>query len=167
MLNILHKKINEIVPIISIEENNGIIIQYKDPDSVTTEQNTIINTILANWPFDKLKLIKLQQLDTNWLNNIKSGYITQYGWKLGLETNDVTLLTGAFLLAKEASSNGLLNQATIMDTEGVSHIMSINDFTILMLSYGEYRSNLSYNYSTTKQLIEQATTQQDLDNIII
>jgi len=54
-----------------------------------------------------------------------------------------------------------------MDTEGVSHIMSINDFTILMLSYGEYRSNLSYNYSTTKQLIEQATTQQDLDNIII
>lgn len=169
MLNILHNKLNEITNIISVEQatDNNFIIQYEDPSSITPEQQNQINTILNAWPLEILKINKIQQLDNKWIADINNGFETSYGWKLGLSNNDVTLLTGAFLLGKEASNMNLSQSTTIIDKDGISHTIPINDLTVLMLQYGQYRTQLSTIYSQIKTLIEQATSSQDLDNIII
>lgn len=166
MLNILHSKINNIVPIIGIiENNNQYEIEYEDSQSVTSEQQTLINQILLSWPLDSAKLLKLDILNQQWNDQIQSGWLTPYGWKLGLGTNDITLLTGAFLLSKEAASLGLSQEANIVDIDGVSHTININDLTLLMIQYGQYRSSLSATYAASKLSIEQATSIQDLNNI--
>lgn len=169
MLNILHTKINNIVPIISIEEifENNYIIQYEDPSSISIEQTQQIEQILFGWPLEKAKIHKLKQLDDIWNNSLSSGFTTNYGWKLGLKNSDVTLLTGAFLLAKEASNLNISQQATVMDTDGVSRTLSIEDLTSLMLAYGQYRTFLSEDYANKKNLINQALSEQELQNIIL
>lgn len=168
MLNILHNKINNIIPIIGIQTiNDTISIEYVDPDSVTNEQNQQIENILSSWPLDSAKLAKISILDLKWNSLIKEGYVTPYSWKLGLSTSDVSLLTGAFLLAKEAYALALSPQASIIDMNGVSHSISIEDFTSLMIQYGQYRTNLSIWYANIKNQIEQASTIEEIDNIII
>lgn len=168
MLSVLHSKLNNVVNIISIQEiNDTIIIQYVDEGSVTDQQKLEINSILESWPIESTKLVKLKQLDQIWNDQIQQGWTTSYGWKLGLTTSDVTLLTGAFLLCKEAATLGLSQEANIIDTNGVSHNININDLTILMIQYGQYRANLSAYYANKKQQIENASTAQELNNIII
>lgn len=168
MLNILHSKINNIVPILGIEDrNSNLYIEYIDPDSITNEQAQQIQNIILSWPLDSAKLNKINILDRKWIDQISNGYTTNYGWKLGLTTSDVTLLTGAFLLAKEAYSLGLSQEASIIDTDGVSHNISITDFTILMIQYGQYRSNLSSWYANLKTQIDQCATIEEVNNIII
>lgn len=169
MLNILHQKINDIVPIVGIEQlsDGSIHIEYVDSGSVTTEQYSQVNDMLNNWPLLEKKVLKLNLLDQKWQQQITDGFITTYGWKLGLSNNDVSLLTGAFLLAKEAYNLNLSSEAMIIDTDGISHILSINDLTLLMLQYGQYRTNLSSDYANTKNLINQATSIEILDNITI
>lgn len=166
MLNILHKKINEIISIISIEESNsGYHIIYTDNSQLNNNILTQINNILDSWPLDKAKLDKIQELDINWKSVINEGWVTPYGWKLGLQNADITLLTGAFLLAKEANSMGLSNISTIIDFNGISRSLNLNDLTQLMLLYGEYRSQISSKYSNIQALISQAVSTQTLNNI--
>lgn len=168
MLNILHNKINQVVPIVGIQSiDNSIEIEYTDPSGVTDQQASLIQQILLNWPLDLAKINKSSILDEKWNNEIKNGYLTNYGWKLGLTTADVTLLTGVFLLAKEAHLLGASEEASIIDTDGVSHTISITNFTSLMIQYGQYRTNLSSWYAEIKNQIEQALTIEQLENIII
>lgn len=167
MLSILHNKINSITPIISIEKIDEInfAIEYQDPTSVSPEQLALINNIINQWPLDEAKLAKLEILDNKWNNQLSQGFTTPYGWKLGLQNSDVTLLTGAFLLAKEAASMNLSSNASIIDTDNISHSLSIENFTILMLEYGQYRTQLSTVYAETKILIENAQSFEELDSI--
>lgn len=93
-----------------------------------------------------------------WFNRmISEGFTTSYGWKLGLTHSDLSLLTGAFVLAKEADSLGLPLPA-IYDTAGVPHELSIQDLTYLMLAYGQHRGALSAEYASRK---EQANAAED------
>lgn len=86
-----------------------------------------------------------------WFNRmISEGFTTSYGWKLGLTHSDLSLLTGAFVLAKEADSLGLPLPA-IYDTAGVPHELSIQDLTYLMLAYGQHRGSLSAEYASRKE----------------
>jgi hypothetical protein len=167
MLNILHNKINNIVPILSVEKisDTNFIVQYTEPNSVTNEQLILVNNIINSWPLDEAKLNKLQLLDNKWNNQLGEGFLTPYGWRLGLQNSDVTLLTGAFLLAKEAANMNLSQDATIVDLSGISHTLSIYNFTVLMLEYGQYRSELSSNYAATKKAIEEAQSFEELNNI--
>lgn len=169
MLSILHQKIQEIVNIVSISQTsaNNFSIEYTDAENVSQQQLDQVNNILNLWPLDQEKFVKLTALDNKWNTDTNNGFSTPYGWKLGLTNNDVTLLTGAFLLAKEASNMGISQNATIIDTNGVSHSIAINDLTLLMLQYGQYRTELSTQYSNTKILIQQASSIEELNNIII
>lgn len=168
MLSILHQKINQIANILSIEKiSDNYIIQYEDAQSVTDEQITAIDSVLNEWPLTEAKIDKIKLLDNNWDTQLKNGFITSYGWKLGLKNSDVTLLTGAFLLGKEAAAMGLSQDATIIDIDGISHTLNINDLTVLMLQYGQYRTALSTEYSNKKTEIENAISIEELNNIII
>ena len=114
---------------------------------------------------EEAKQQKLEALNEVWKEKIKSGWETPHGWSLGLDISDVTLLMGAFLLLKEASALGLQNSTTIIDIEGVSHELNIQDLTSLMLAYGQARSQLSQEDSLLRLQIKSSTTIEELEEI--
>lgn len=169
MIEKLHEKINNITPIDGLEynvNNNQCIIKYTNNYTPTEQELQQINTIIDQWPLERIKFLKLETLDTEWNNIISNGWTTPYGWKLGLDIQDVSLLMGVFILAKETHSSGLNSPIFIVDTNGISHEIAFADLTNLLMQYGQARSLLSQNYSNKKTLIEQASSIAELDNII-
>ena len=93
-------------------------------------------------------------LDQWFAAELAKGFETAGGWKLGLSQSDVTLLTGNYVLAKEAAALGM-PIPPIVDTAGVPHPMTeIEELTAIMLAYGQYRAGLSQEYATRKAAIE-------------
>lgn len=165
MLHNLLKSLNDIVPVEYIEEKNqNLVIVYSDPDIVlTTEQQSQINALLNTWPVTKLQYQKIKQINNNWKIKLNEGWITSYGWSLGIDVQDVALLTGAFTLAKEASNLGITDPVSIVDKEGLSHELNLADLTSLMLSYGQARSQLSGAYASKLNAIKNATSVEELE----
>jgi|LakMenE18May11ns_1017448.scaffolds.fasta_scaffold9447685_2 hypothetical protein len=163
MLNYLHEKINQILPISGIQfdpESKQYIITYIEQP--TEEQATQIFYVLAGWPLESAKLKKLQEIDIWWKNVINQGWETPYGWKLGLNTEDITLLTGIFTLSKEAAELGITEDIFIIDTEGNSHALNLQDLTSLMLQYGQARTLLSKTYAQRVYETKEALTIEEL-----
>lgn len=112
-------------------------------------------TIMPNIFIDPVKKeiidreIYLKSVDDWFSAQISAGYTTSYGWKLGLTDVDITLLTGAFVLAKQADEMGLA-LPSIIDTNGVPHTLTLSEITELMLLYGNYRASLSSEYAIKK-----------------
>jgi len=81
---------------------------------------------------------------------LAAGYVVpDFNFRLGLRQEDVTLLTGAFVLAKEAAV--LLGSIPpIIDMDGVPHELTLEQFTTIMLGYGQYRAALSADYAAKK-----------------
>jgi hypothetical protein len=165
-LSKLHEQIDSIVSIEGVQDlgNNTFHIEYLTEPS--SEQLTQVNNIIAGWPLFKAKLEKLEQLDISWKTAMSNGWTTTYGWRLGTDNQDVTLLTGAFILAKEANSMGLSTTGTVIDMDGKSHELSLQDMTILMVQYGQFRSQLSSQYAVKRDLINNAVSIEDLEQII-
>lgn len=108
----------------------------------------------------------IAQLNVNWDTYTKyNGFATPEGWSLGINTEDVSLLTGAFLLLKESSALGLADSTIVVDMSGVSHTINLPDMTNLMLQYGQFRSSKSQQYSDKLQLIKNTTTIEELNNL--
>jgi len=89
------------------------------------------------------------ELDAWFSDMIAEGFTTEAGWRLGLKESDVTLLTGQFILAKEADA-AHLPLPPVIDMAGAPHQLSMSDLTTVMLAYGQYRANLSAEYSQRK-----------------
>ncbi len=66
--------------------------------------------------------------------------------KLGLTQGDVSLLTGNYVLAKEAATLGM-PVPPVVDVTGEVHALSIEGLTQLMLEYGQARALLSAIYA--------------------
>lgn len=91
-----------------------------------------------------------EEIESWFAGEIAEGFATEDGWKLGLSYNDVTLLTGNYVLAKEAAVLGL-PIPPIMDRNGVVHeFESIEELTAIMLAYGQHRAALSAEYAARK-----------------
>lgn len=166
MLNILFNEINNIISILGISENDSEInIEYFPNTQPSAEQMQQINTLISIWPLKKSKIEKLKQLDQVWANSIKNGWTASSGYKLGIDIQDITLLTGAFTLAKEANSAGFTDPTYIVDIEGNSHALSLSEFTQLMLQYGQARATLSNSYANLKKSINEATNLEELNAI--
>jgi hypothetical protein len=165
MLSDLHNKINAIVPIegLLVNENGSIRVDYIDFPNPA--QYVAINAILNNLEFEYAKINKLNEIEVEWKETVESGWETPLGWKLGINIQDITLLNGAFTLAKEANSLGITDPVTIVDTEGNTHSLSLADLTPLMLQYGNARAVLSSNYANRKNAIKAATTLAELELI--
>lgn len=168
MLSILLQKIEKIIPVLSIyERSSGIEIEYLFNNIPSEAQIEQINLIIDNWPIDKAKLEKIKSLDNNWKLKIKSGWQTPDGYSLGIDVSDVALLNGVFTLAKEANSIGITDLVNIVDVDGQSHAMNLQDLTILMLQYGQARASLSNAYAIAKQNINDANSLEELEAINI
>jgi hypothetical protein len=168
MLYTLYNKINSILPIESLSESaDGIEISYYNNNFPNESQLNEINNLVNTWPLTKSKLEKIQLLDNNWKIKIDAGWQTPEGYYLGIDISDVALLNGAFTLAKEASAMGITDPVSIVDIDGQSHSMNLQDLTMLMLQYGQARSSLSNSYASIKQLINNATSVEELEAINI
>ena len=92
-------------------------------------------------------------VDAWFAGQIAAGFTTAGGWALGLRPEDVTLLTGNFVLAKEAAA---LNMPIppVIDNAGVPHdIESVEALTAVMLAYGQHRASISAEYAAKKAAI--------------
>ena len=169
MLNILHEKINEIIPIVGVTHNSdgGLYQIHYENETPNSDQQQQIDQIIQNFPIEILRAQKIEELDNNWQKVLKNGWETPYGWSLGIDISDITLLTGAFMLAKEASNMGFSDTVSIIDKNGDSHSLNLQDLTTLMLQYGQFRALASSNYASKKELIKNASTIQELTNIQI
>jgi hypothetical protein len=89
----------------------------------------------------------MREVDAWFQTKLDAGYTADGGYVLGLSDPDVTLLTGNFVLAKEAAALGAPIPPVIDKNGGVHAVSSIEDLTTLMLSYGQYRATLSSEYA--------------------
>lgn len=89
-------------------------------------------------------------IDAWFAAQLAAGYVVPgRNFRLGLRQEDVTLLTGAFVLAKEAAGLGM-DVPPIIDLDGAPHALSIEELTAVMLGYGQYRAALSGEYAARK-----------------
>jgi hypothetical protein len=157
-LQTLHAAINAIAPINGLAIDNGEIIDIGYLESITEEQELQIAAVLADWPVMRAKNDKLREIDAAWQATVATGWATPYGWKLGIAAQDVTLLTGAFILAKEAAAMGLPDTVAIIDTDGATHSLALTELTQLMLMYGQARSEFSGIDAARREAVKTATS---------
>tara|TARA_B100000497_G_scaffold126996_2_gene167437 strand:+ start:576 stop:926 length:351 start_codon:yes stop_codon:yes gene_type:complete len=100
---------------------------------------------------DKLDKEELRSDADKWFaEKVAEGFESTGGIKLGLGESDVTLLTGNFVLAKEADELEL-DIPPIIDSDGIAHQLTIEQLTGLMLEYGQRRAALSVQYAAKRQ----------------
>jgi len=162
-LDFLNSSVLKVCPITGLLENNGVFVAQFSKEA-TQEQINAANIILANSQLQREKYEKLQQIDQDFLDEENAGYTTTYSWKLGLQMRDVMLLSSFFLLAKECNAMGL-PIPELIDMEGNPRQLPIIELTPLMLSYGNFRAQMSKTYADRKKAVENATTIEELNNI--
>jgi hypothetical protein len=92
--------------------------------------------------------------DAWFASQIAEGFTSADGIHLGLTPEDVTLLTGNFVLAKEAAALEL-GIPPVIGKDGVAHELDIEELTTLMLAYGQHRAALSAEYAQRKAAITE------------
>ena len=137
-------------------------------DATTPELLKVIDPvaeIMYISELDQAKLDKLTEIDEDWKVILNNGWQTPEGWSLGIHTDDVALLNGAYSLAKEAAALGSTDPVTILDTNGEPHSLSVAEMTPIMLAYGAARANLSGADAARRKLVKDATTIEELAEI--
>jgi len=160
----IYKMIEKVCPIIGMSFNSIDKVEIQYGLDATDEQKEAAQKIISNLPITLAKIEKLKQINNEFEFLINQGWDSKQGFNLGLRPEDVSLLVGLFVLAKEGSALGL-NPPPVIDTEGNSHQFTIEELTIIMLQYGNYRANLSQNYASRKKRVEDANDINELENI--
>ena len=137
-------------------------------DATTPDELKVVDPvseIMYITELDQAKLYKLTEIDEDWKAILNTGFETPEGWSLGITTDDVALLNGAYSLAKEAASLGSTDPVTILDTNGEPHSLSVAEMTPIMLAYGAARANLSGADAARRKLVKDATAVEELAEI--
>jgi hypothetical protein len=105
----------------------------------------------------------MDKINKEFSKKIDAGFLTIYGWKLGLSIDDLVLLSSLYLMATTCEKEGL-QIPSIIDTDGIPHLFEMQWLTVIMLQYGEYRSQMSLDYANKKKSVTDATTIEEVDN---
>ena len=124
-----------------------------------------VSEIMYITELDQAKLDKLTEIDEEWKVTLNTGWQTPEGWSLGIHTDDVALLNGAFTLAKEATALGSTDPVVILDMDSVPHSLTLAEMTSLMLAYGQARTTLTTADAAKRKLVQDATTIEELSEI--
>lgn len=125
----------------------------------------VVEEIMYISELDQAKLDKLSDIDEEWKVILNAGYQTPEGWSLGLSTDDVALLNGAYSLAKEAAALGSTDPVVIVDLAGEAHELTLAEMTPIMLAYGSARSTLSASDAAKRKLVRDATTLEEVEAV--
>lgn len=148
--------------------------QFSMPIQLGTEYDSIFEAVaneIKNYqpeaPPDALsqaKARKLAQINASWNQQLKTGWNSGQG-RLGLTAEDVALISGAYSLAKEASTLGLPLPSLVTLENTVIEFASLGDMTQMMLMYGAARSQLSIQYASKRKAVNDATTIDEVNEV--
>lgn len=145
-----------------INENNQLDINYlENPSQIIIDK---VNEIKTNMSFIFAKKLKLQAIENQWHEALKTGWDSGQG-HLGLKAEDVALLAGNFALAKESAALGGPIPPLVTEQNNIITFSTIHDLTMLMLAYGQARSMLSVEFAEKRKAVQNATTIQELEAI--
>lgn len=117
----------------------------------------------------RLKAEKKAALEAAWATRVAAG-VSVGGISYGITQGDVSLLTGAFVLAQTAVTTGAIaaeGPFTLIDISGVPHDYTMQALTVAMLTYGQARATLSREYAVLTATIEAASTVAEVQAITI
>ena len=104
-----------------------------------------------------------RSIDADFDSITKLGWDSGQGFNLGITAQDVSLLVGLFVLAKEANAMGL-NPPPLIDMHGGIHALTMSELTALMLQYGQARALISAQDAMRRKAVESATTIEEVNN---
>ena len=127
-----------------------LVMEELDIEPTTLTDKDI--EIATKYKLETNKQKKRQKIEQELQQKINAGFVVPKnlypaGAILGLSDQDVTLLTGAYILLKESVENNIANSTYITDKSGQVYCLSLEQMTPLMLAYGNYRSKLSIEYT--------------------
>lgn len=166
------------VSVIVVDNNYFITLNAVDDSSVSKtirmpiDINSddglfITNLINRAWDYipdaepDELsqaKARKLQAINNEWLALERTGWDSGQGYYLGITPSDVALLVGVFSLAKEAVALGLELPHLISMANTPISFSTIQEMTLLLLQYGQARSNMASSFAARRKAVSDATT---------
>lgn len=158
----LHKALLQFAPVNGVSGLGLDMTNYRvDYDaSATQEQKDAAAAFLLGWPDYRQRQRTLAHnyaiLDDWFKTKVVDGCQISVGFRLGLSDRDITLLSGNYMLAQTAATMGMpLPQ--IIDIDGNAHdVATVEDYTQIMLEYGNYRASLSKEYAAKKAEIDAA-----------
>jgi hypothetical protein len=121
-----------------------------------------LNYSLVNISLEQAKSNKLQNIEQEWLALEKTGWDSGQGYYLGITPSDVALLVGVFSLAKEAAALGLELPNLISMANTPISFTTIEEMTLLLLQYGQARSNMASSFAARRKAVADATTIEEL-----
>ena len=107
---------------------------------------------------DEAKELKQISINNEWITLEKTGWDSGQGYYLGITTSDVALIVGVFSLAKEAAALGLELPNLISMANTPISFNTIQEMTLLLLQYGQARSNMASSFAARRKAVSDATT---------
>ena len=117
-----------------------------------------LNYSLVNISLEQAKFNKLQNIEQEWRSLEILGWDSGQGYYLGITPSDVALLVGVFSLAKEAAALGLELPHLISMANTPISFTTIQEMTLLLLQYGQARSNMASSFAARRKAVADATT---------
>lgn len=108
---------------------------------------------------DEARAAKILEIDAAWQSKVAAGWSPpneQYA--LGIDVADVTLLLGAYTLAKDAAAMGLPGEVSIIDKAGEQHSYTVQTLAPVMLQYGAARAAMSASDAELRRAVSAAQT---------
>ena len=158
MLIVLHEKINSIVPIHGISDNGDATYRVDYISEPTEAETVLVNKAIEDFPLSIAKEAKLKQIEAEWVEVEKAGWDSGQGYHLGITPSDVALLVGVFSLSKEAAALGLELPHLISMANTPISFTTIQEMTMLLLQYGQARSNMASSFAARRKAVADATT---------
>lgn len=157
---------------LSAIDDSNISKTIKMPVDVSSDEGLFItNLINRAWDYipdaepDELsqaKARKIQAINNEWITLEKTGWDSGQGFNLGITPSDVALLVGVFSLAKEAAALGLELPNLISMANTPISFTTIEEMTMLLLQYGQARSNMASSFAARRKAVADATTIEEL-----
>jgi hypothetical protein len=153
-------------------DENNVSKNIKMPIDLNSPEGLLItNLINQAWDYipdaepDELsqaKARKLQAINNEWISLEKTGWDSGQGYYLGITPSDVALLVGVFSLAKEAAALGLELPHLISMANTPISFSTIQEMTLLLLQYGQARSNMASSFAARRKAVADAITIEEL-----
>jgi hypothetical protein len=121
-----------------------------------------LNYSLVDISLEQAKSNKLQNIEQEWRDLEILGWDSGQGYYLGITASDVALLVGVFSLAKEAAALGLELPHLISMANTPISFSTIQEMTLLLLQYGQARSNMASSFAARRKAVADATTIEEL-----
>jgi hypothetical protein len=156
-------------------DDSNVSRTIKMPVDVSSDEGLFItNLINRAWNFipsaepdalSQAKARKLQDINNEWLALEKTGWDSGQGYYLGITPSDVALLVGVFSLAKEAAALGLELPHLISMANTPISFSTIQEMTLLLLQYGQARSNMASSFAARRKAVADATTIEEVNAV--